>query len=216
MTGAAVNTLLMPSVLSLAVAAVTVACSTPPRAERYVPPPMGSSWSYQVTSSGSFGSGTSTVTMRMASGEWQGQRVLRYEHGAGAILQTDRVGLLAQLDRNGNPLIRYDPPLSFEWPLEVGRSWTQQHMVRVGASGAPVPMTTRWQVQAHEEITVPAGTFMAWKIVMEDNFGFRQTTWSVPETMGAFARRVSERAPSHPQGGAGTQVFEMTAVPALR
>lgn len=211
------NALPMPVVLTLAIAAAaTAACSTPPRAERYVPPPAGATWSYQVTSSGSFGSGVSTLTMRMASGQWQGQPVLRYEYAAGATLQTDRVGLLATLDRNGNPLMRYDPPLSFEWPLEVGRSWTQQHLLRIGASGEPVPMTSRWKVEAHEEVTVPAGTFKAWKIVMEDNFGFRQTTWSVPETMGAFARRVNERSATHPMGGAGVQVMEMTAVPALR
>ena len=204
------------SALAAAAAIACAACSSPPRAERYVPPPMGATWSYQVTSSGSFGSGVSALTLRMARGEWQGQPVLRYESAGGAILQTDRVGVVAQLDRSGQPLLRYDPPLSFEWPLEVGRTWTQQHMVRVGPAGAPVPMTSRWRVEALEDVTVPAGTFRAWKIVMEDSFGFRQTTWSVPETMGAFARRISERPASHPMGGAGVQVFEMTQVPALR
>lgn len=63
---------------------------------------------------------------------------------------------------------------------------------------------------------MPAGTFKAWKIVMQDNLGFRQTIWSVPQTMGAFAKRISERSASHPQGGAGTQVFELVMVPTLK
>jgi hypothetical protein len=216
--GDAVNPVpMLYSAVAAALAVTCVACSSPPpRAERYVPPPLGSSWSYQVTSSGSFGSGVSPLTMRMARGEWQGQPVLRYEYATGATLQTDRIGLIAQLDSRGNPLLRYDPPLSYEWPLEIGRTWTQQHMVRVGAAGAPMPMTSRWRVEALEDVTVPAGTFKAWKIVMEDNLGFRQTTWSVPETMGAFARRINERAASHPMGGAGVQVFEMTSTPAVR
>jgi hypothetical protein len=42
----------------------------------------------------------------------------------------------------------------------------------------------------------------------------RATIWSVPETMGMFAKRISERPQGHPQG-AGTQVLEMTKVPAV-
>jgi hypothetical protein len=76
-------------------------------------------------------------------------------------------------------------------------------------------MKTTWKVEAYEGITVPAGTFKAWRIVMTDNFGFRQTNWSMPDTVGMFAKRLSERPPGHPQG-AGTQMLEMSKLPAVR
>ena len=62
-------------------------------------------------------------------------------------------------------------------------------------------------------VTVPAGTFDAWRVTMTDSFGFRQTTWSVPSRMGMYAKRVSERPAGHPQG-AGVQTLELSRVPA--
>ncbi|MDE2613806.1 MAG: hypothetical protein KGL78_10230 [Burkholderiales bacterium] len=190
-----------------------------PRAERYVPPAMGASWSYRITSTGSFGSGSADVPMRVSQTEWQGRRLLRFENPSGATLQDDRVGVVAVLDRNGRAVMSYEPALTYRWPLEVGRSWTEELVLRVtSGSGAvqDLPMKTNWRVEAYEDVTVPAGTFKAWRVVMEDNFGFRQTTWSVPDTMGVFARRLSERGPNHPQGGAGTQLMELLSVPAVR
>jgi hypothetical protein len=49
-----------------------------------------------------------------------------------------------------------------------------------------------------------------------DNFGFKQTTWSLPETVGTYAKRVNERPATHPQGGAGTQVIELVTLPAVK
>jgi len=204
-----------------AVGALTLAgcASNVPRAERYVPPAIGASWSYRITSTGSFGSGSADVPFRVSQTEWQGRRLLRFENPNGATLQDDRVGVVAVLDRSGRAVMSYEPALTYRWPLEVGSSWTQELVIRVtSGSGAvqDLPMKTNWRVEAYEDVTVPAGTFKAWRVVMEDNFGFRQTTWSVPETMGVFARRLSERGPNHPQGGAGTQLMELLSVPALR
>ena len=47
-------------------------------------------------------------------------------------------------------------------------------------------MKAQWKVEAYEDVTVPAGTFKAWRIVFTDNFGFKQTTWSLPETVGSM------------------------------
>lgn len=196
---------------------VLSACSSaPPRAERYIPPPVGATWTYQVANSGSFGAGTSSVTMRMADGEWEGRKLLRYDYAGGSILQTDQVGIVAVLDAAGRPMLRYDPPLGFEWPLEVGKSWSGQHTVRVGPAGNRATLTANWKVESYEDVTVPAGTFKAWKVVMTDSMGLTQTIWSVPMTMGVFAKRSSERSAAHPMGGAGTQVFELVAVPAVK
>jgi hypothetical protein len=201
----------------LAAAALAVGCATaPPRAERYVPPPLGASWIYQVTSSGSFGSlNKAPMTVTLSEAPFEGRTLLRFSSPASTTLQTDRVGVVAALDPAGRPLMRYDPPLGYEWPLEVGKTWTQDITLTVGAS-TKVPMKAMWTVEAYEDVTVPAGTFKAWRIVMTDNFGFRQVTWSVPEKLGVYARRTSERPATHPQGGAGQQVVELVTVPTVK
>ena len=208
----------VPGLLTgLAAAALVAGCTTaPPRAERYVPPPMGASWTYQVTSSGSYGTqnqAPSPVTVREAVVD--GRKLLRFESATYTTLQTERVGVVAVLDPAGRPLMRYDPPLGYEWPLEVGKTWTQEITLTVGA-GTRIPMKAVWTVEAYEDVTVPAGTFKAWRIVMTDNFGFRQVTWSVPEKLGTYAKRTSERAATHPQGGAGQQVIELVTMPTVK
>jgi hypothetical protein len=130
-------------------------------------------------------------------------------------LQTEGAAVFVLLDAAGRPAMRYEPPLGYDWPLAVGKSWVQDIQLTVGAN-TRVPMKASWTVEAYEDVTVPAGTFKAWRVVMTDNFGFKQTTWSVPEQLGVYARRVSERPASHPQGGAGTQVLELLSVPTVK
>ena len=199
-----------------AMLAVTLAgCAGAPRADRYTPPPMGSTWAYQVTSSGSFGSYVGPARLSLSAGTWQGRAALQYNSPTGALLQDDQLGTLAVLNPRGEVQMSYDPPLAYRWPLEVGKTWTQQITLTVNPGNQRVPMTANWAVEAYEDVTVPAGTFKAWRVVMTDNFGFRQVTWSVPTEMGVFAKRISERAATHPQGGAGTQLFELTQKPTL-
>jgi hypothetical protein len=200
--------------LGLASLLLAGCASPPPVAQRYVPPPVGATVEYRVTSTGSFGSGTSTVTMKVSEVTYEGRTLRQYETPAGKTLQSPSAGTVAVLSPTGQPLMRYNPPLDFNFPLVVGKTWTADHELTVGAANK-VPMKTSWKVEAYEQVTVPAGTFNSWRLVMTDNFGFRQTNWSVPETMGMFAKRYSERPQGHPQG-AGTQLLEMTMVPAVR
>ena len=203
---------------TLACCAVLLAgcASAPPKAERYIAPPVGSTWKVQVTSTGSFGNAAKAeqqVSMRDVVVE--GRPYHRFEVGGGATLQNDSVGLFMVLGPGDRPLMRYEPPLSFDFPLEVGKTWAQDLMLTVGGRNK-MPMKVQWKVEAYEDVTVPAGTFKAWRVVFTDNFGFKQTTWSMPETMGVYAKRISERSATHPQGGAGTQVIELVTVPAVR
>jgi hypothetical protein len=200
--------------LGLAALLLAGCASAPPVAQRYVPPPVGATAEYRMTNTGSFGTGSGTLAMRVSQATWEGRPVRTYETPSGTTLQTASAGTVAVLDPAGRPLMRYDPPLDYSFPLVVGKTWTIDHELTVGA-GTKMPMRTEWKVEAYEDVTVPAGTFQSWRLVMTDNFGFRQTTWSVPEKMGMFAKRISVRPPGHPQG-AGTQVLEMTRIPAVR
>jgi len=124
------------------------------------------------------------------------------------------IGTLAILDSAGRVMMSYDPPLTYTWPLEVGRTWRHQHVLTTNSGEHKVPMISSWAVEAYEDVTVPAGTFKAWRVSMTDSFGFQQVTWSMPDTLGVFARRLSERPAGHPLG-AGTQVFELVRRPSM-
>ena len=201
--------------LTSASSLLAAGCAIAPKAERYVPPATGSSWVWNITSTGSFGQGSAVpVPMRVSEIQWDGKPALKFESASGAVVQDRDVGVMALLDASGRVMMKYDPPMSFEWPLEVGRTWTQQHTLTL-ATGQTYPMTTRWMVEAYEDVTVPAGTFKAFKVTMADSFGFKQTTWSMPTTMGVFAKRINERPAGHPQGQ-GTQVYELATVPSLQ
>jgi hypothetical protein len=198
-------------------AALVAGCaSAPPKAERYVAPPVGATWKVQVSSSGSYGNSSKVeqqVSMRDVVVE--GKPYHRFDSAGNATLQNDSVGLFMVLGPGDRPLMRYDPPLGYEFPLEVGKTWTQDIALTVGGT-TKVPMKAQWKVEAHEDVTVPAGTFKAWRLSFTDNFGFKQTTWSMPETAGVYAKRVNERPATHPQGGAGTQVIELVTLPAVK
>lgn len=105
--------------------------------------------------------------------------------------------------------------MSFDFPFKVGKTWTQHIVLTVGGT-TKIPMKAQRKVEAYEDVTVPAGTFKAWRVVFTDNIGCRQTTWSLPEKLGVYARRINERSPTHPQGGAGTQVLKLVSVPTVK
>jgi hypothetical protein len=212
-----------PNMRSLALAACVVAAllaagcaSGPPKAERYVAPKPGSSWTVQVSSSGSFGNADKVqqqVSIRDVVVE--GRPYHRFDSPTGAVLQDDNVGVFQVLGPGDRQLMRYDPPLGFDFPLVVGKTWTQDIMLTVGGT-TRTPMKAEWKVESYEDVTVPAGTFKAWRVVFTDNFGYKQTTWSVPEQLGVYARRINERPATHPQGGAGRQVIELVSVPTVK
>ena len=201
---------------ALCVAFIAGCASPPPKAERYVAPPVGASWRVQVSSTGSYGNASKVeqqVSMRDVVVE--GKPYHRFDAGGGALLMNDSVAVFMVLGPGERPLMRYDPPLGYEFPLEVGKTWTQDIALTVGGT-IKTPMKAQWKVEAYEDVTVPAGTFKAWRVVFTDNFGFKQATWSMSETVGTYAKRINERPATHPQGGAGTQVTELLTLPAVK
>jgi hypothetical protein len=189
--------------------------SPPPKAERYIPPPMGSTWTYAMHSTGSYGSGDSQMVVQLAESTWEGRTVLAYRTASQHQLQDRHLNLLAFTAPDGKPQMRFDPPVGWDWPMQVGKVTTRDHVATVIATGQKIPFTATWTVEAHEDVTVPAGTFKAWRLRYTDSTGETQLLWSMPETMGVFAKRSLERSPSH-RLGAGTRVMELVAVPAVK
>ncbi len=195
----------------LAAGVLAAGCASTPSAT-YTAPAAGSTFVYRVTSTGSFGSGTVEVPMRIEPTTFEGRSAMRIVTPAGATVnETATAATIAATDPAGRVVMRYDPPLGQPWPLEVGKTATQDIRLTFGAT-QNIPMKADWKVEGVEDVTVPAGTFRAWRVTLVDSFGYRQTNWSVPDRLGMFARRESLRPAGHPQG-AGTQVMELLRAP---
>jgi hypothetical protein len=199
--------------LAAVVLAAAGCASTPATpSATYRPPADGSTFVYRVTSTGSFGNGTVEMPMRFERGTFEGREVMRLVMPSNtSVVEPSTAWIIGIFDPQGRPALRYDPPLGQPWPLAVGKTATQQLKVTTGPN-PPMAMTANWKVEAVEDVTVPAGTFRAWRVVMTDSFGFRQVNWSVPDALGIFARRESMRPPGHPQGE-GTQTLELLGGP---
>ena len=206
---------LAASSLALAVLATLAGCATPPPppADRYTPPPTGSRWSYLLKSNGSFGEARAEVPVKVEEISFEGRKVLSFEAGGQRQIQDRNGALIAVTDLQGRMQQRYEPPLGFEWPLAVGKTWTRDHTVLLAGQTKAVPFKATWAVEAYETISVPAGRFGAWRMRYNDSFGEAHTVWSTPDTMGIFVKRLSERPASYPQGGAGQRTMELQSVP---
>ena len=78
----------------------------------------------------------------------------------------DRNGTVVKtLDAQGNPTQSATQGLKFlDFPLRVGKTWSQDIDLRQTSTGAMRPYSNTWKVEAYEEITVKAGTFKAFRI----------------------------------------------------
>ena len=53
---------------------------------------------------------------------------------------------------------------TLDFPLKVGKEWTQEKDLRQQSDGRMVPYVNRWRVEAFENVKVKAGTFKAFRI----------------------------------------------------
>jgi len=94
--------------------------------------------------------------------------VLRTGEGAERYL-TEALGLRT-LSLRGEIVDEFTPAVGyFEWPLEVGKPWKIDCMCKQKTGTFRVAAEVR--VETYEEITVPAGTFRAFRIYYRDGFG---------------------------------------------
>jgi hypothetical protein len=180
-------------------------CATlAPTSVPYVATRVGTTWSSQTTSSGSFGSGTTLVTARAGERVWEGQRVLTHESAAGAMLTRPADGLrIGFVGSDGKPQFLLSPPVGPQFPLTPGQAWTSNTMMTLFPSGTVVPVVSDWKVHGFEEVTVPAGTFRALRFTLVDrvrgNVWNDDTYWLSPE-LNMTVKTTQRRAPTHPLG----------------
>jgi hypothetical protein len=194
---------------SLAAALVAGGCSMmAPKAERYIAPPLGSTWTQAQRNTGSYGSGTAQVPFKRAERMWQGKMMGAIESPQQVILATSGGGWAVILSPDGKPILSYDPPLDYDWPLVVGKTWTKSYKMTVHAKNQVVPFDATYKVEAYEDVTVPSGTFKAFKISFS-SIGSQDTYWFVPE-LGIFAKQSLRRTDKSGYGP-GTREVELVS-----
>ncbi len=176
-----------------------------------VPPVDPGTWKYnpegtvsvfQRVSEGSYGTGEGRVSWTHGSQERDGRRYdTAVSPQAGTNLYDPETHRIAHVfNAAGQPTFSYDPPIGLHFPLAVGQSWTDEHRVTVHARGATVPLSIRYSVEALETVTVPAGTFQAFRVRISDSLGEQTVQWTAPAQGQGIVKRVLDRAATHPQG----------------
>jgi hypothetical protein len=183
----------------LAVTLVSGGCALMAPNGAYVAPPLGSTFTYETRNTGSFGSGTAKVTSKKAERIWQGKLIPATVSPQQVTLVNADGAWPAILALDDKPMITYEPPIGYPFPLVVGKSSTGSYRMTVHAKSQIIPLVMTWKVEAYEEVTVPAGTFKAFKISSSDNFGTEGVAWFVPE-LGIQAKVLSTRTAKSPSG----------------
>ena len=171
-------------------------------AGRYDAAPLGTVTTYHRKSSGSYGNFDGTVTWTTGREEWSGRMLTSSRsptHGA-QLLDPHSGGLVAQLLPSGKPGYSFDPPVTHQWPLAAGKSWRSVHGMTTFAPPGALSVTFEVKVESHEDVTVPAGIFKAFKVVSASSFGEVERTWNVPALGGLVVKRIADRPASHPLG----------------
>lgn len=176
--------------------------STPPVAEEFVDVQPGTVLEYHRKSSGSYGNFDDRVVWNHRETTWQGQTVMFSESPQAGIQVFERKnkGMVATLTRQEKPVLSYAPPITYRWPMQVGDSWTTDHKITVHATGKVLPLTISYKIEGYESVTVPAGTFNAYKVVMADSNGEVQQVWVAPADSLSAVKRILDRPATHPQG----------------
>ena len=180
-----------------------------PQANYEIPLP-GSSRTFNHSATGSFGSVTDQRTnVVLPNREWEGRTVRALEGKDFTTLSDPATGRWIAQVRGVSPVISWDPPLGWEWPLTVGKTWTRKHRTTIHATKQTIDFEGKWVVESYEDVTVPAGTFKAFKVRYSDNIGNESVNWWSPQIL-ANAKIKSVRTSQH-RSGAGTSDQELVS-----
>jgi hypothetical protein len=174
-----------------------VGCATtgPPlfgaKGDRPAPLPAGSSYLVERRDSGSFGSGTYLIRFKsLGEQTWQGRKVYAEDSPEGTLLRDVTTNRWVANVKGSTPLTIFDPPLGWDYPIWVGKSWTQVYKFKFPKQ--TITAETLWKVEAVEEIKVPAGTFKVFRVTYSDQGSNNQIMWWSPE-FGIFIKVKFER-----------------------
>jgi len=89
---------------------------------------------------------------------------------------------------------------TLSWPLYVGKTWTATYTFNNRRQGMIVgPVNSEYRATAYEDVTVPAGTWKAFKIESEAANSAFSTIWYAPDIK-LIVKRINETTVGHPMG----------------
>lgn len=183
----------------LAVALVSGGCAMmTPKAEQHVAPPLGSTWVLARSDSGSYGSKKEQVSNKRGERMWNGEHVITFESPGFAMLTHDNGRLVAFVSGN-KTLVSFEPDLGFDRPLEVGHTSTTNYRMTIPGREQTVPLQVTQKVEAYEDVTVPAGTFKAFRVSWSESVGNENVYWISPE-LGITVKSILVRTAKNSAG----------------
>lgn len=173
--------------------------------------PDGMKTTFQRRSSGSFGNFEGPVPWNHKIIEWQGRKVLVASSAMGSSYMDAALHKqVASFNAAGVQTFAFDPPVGYRFPLKVGDRWKDEHKMTDVRRDIVLRLEVSYEVLAYEDVTVPAGTFKAFKVTYTDSFGEVNTVWTAPSLALSTIKRVATRPATHPQG-AGELLGELIA-----
>jgi hypothetical protein len=161
------------------------------------PVPAGSIWVHERQDSGSFGSGTYLLTYKsLGEQTWQGKKVYAYDSPESTLLLDPASTRFIAYLKGTTPLQIFDPYMGWDYPLWVGKSWSQVYKFIFPKQ--TFTSDTQWKVEAFEDIKVPAGIFKAFRVTYSDTWN-NQIMWWSPE-LGIWVKTKFERNEKHGLG----------------
>lgn len=181
-----------------------------PTVERYPQPQAGTTWSQSIRDTGSYGSGSSQGAGRfMPDRTWQGREVHAFEFsGITTLMTKGSANFIAQL-KGDTPVVSWEPPIGWVWPLEVGKTWTRTTTFTNHATKQSMKVEYTNTVEAYEDVTVPAGTFRTYRVKTVNSSGDENLQWWSPEA-GIHVKQSLRRTAKHP-AGPGTRDIEVVS-----
>jgi len=198
------------AVAGVAVAVLSAGCGLmEPRTERYVAPAVGTTYTNLRRDTGSYGSATVQLPGKYLGEQmWRGQKVHAFESPEGTFLATagDRFAFITQV-KGDTPILTWEPPVGYQLPLEVGKKWTRKFSLTIHAAKRTIAVEDAQTLEAYEDVTVPAGTFKAWRVRTTDNLGNENLQWYAPD-LGVFIKQSLRRTAKN-AAGPGTREIEL-------
>lgn len=181
-----------------------------PQAERYSPPPVGTTYERDIRATGSYGKSYRESSKYVGTRQVMGRPMHVHERSTGQTSLLDDGGGWVGQFKGDAPIFTFDPPQHVGFPITVGKTVTRDVRMTLHGQNRVVPFKASWKVEAYEDVTVPAGTFKTFRVAYEDSLGTQGTWWNIPEN-GIFAKWSVRRSDKHP-AGPGTQEAELVKV----
>jgi hypothetical protein len=126
--------------------------------------------------SGTVGSTNAKVTTRRGEQMWQAEHAISFDAPGFSQLLHDNGNLVAFMS-GGKRVATFDPEVGFARPFEVGKTVTTNHRAMVPGKAEPLPLQLTQKVEAYEDVTLPAGTFKAYRISWSESTGVENVYW---------------------------------------